>query len=126
MIVGIGTDLVLVSRIEAVLGRQGDRFAERILTEVELQRFRAHNQPARYLAKRFAAKEAILKALGTGLAKGMSWQDMQIDNDELGAPLVRLSGAALQRLEEGGGGRMLLSLSDEREQALAFVVWSAV
>ncbi len=125
MIIGIGTDLVLVSRIEEVLARQGERFARRILTPDELERYRAHGQPARYLAKRFAAKEAILKALGTGLAGGMSWQDMQIDNDALGAPGVVLSGAALARLQERGGGRMLLSLSDEREQALAFVVWSA-
>lgn len=124
MIRGIGTDMVLVSRIEAVLGRQGERFARRILTESEWQRFAAHKQPARYLAKRYAAKEAILKALGTGLAQGMSWQHIQIDNDSLGAPLVRLSGVAASHLEQGGGGSMLLSLSDEREQALAFAVWS--
>lgn len=124
MIRGIGTDMVLVSRIEAVLGRQGERFARRILTESEWQRFAAHKQPARYLAKRYAAKEAILKALGTGLAQGMSWQHIQIDNDRLGAPLVRLSGVAASYLEQGGGGRMLLSLSDEREQALAFAIWS--
>src|SRR5690606_25683281 len=92
VIVGIGTDLVLLSRIEAVLERQGERFARRILTPAELQRFLAHSQPARYLAKRYAAKEAILKALG--------------------------------RLQQGGGGRMLLSLSDERVQALAFALWS--
>lgn len=125
MITGIGTDIVLVSRIEAALGRQGERFARRILTDVELERFRTHSQPARYLAKRYAAKEAILKALGTGLAKGMSWQDMQIDNDANGAPQVLLSGVAAQWLEQRGGGRMLLSLSDEREQALAFAIWSA-
>lgn len=124
MIRGIGTDMVLVSRIEAVLGRQGERFARRILTEIEWQRFAAHKQPARYLAKRYAAKEAVLKALGTGLAQGMSWQHIQIDNDSLGAPLVRLSGVAANYIEQGGGGRMLLSLSDEREQALAFVIWS--
>lgn len=125
MIVGIGTDIVLVSRIEAALGRQGERFARRILTDTELERFKAHSQPARYLAKRYAAKEAILKALGTGLAKGMSWHFMQIDNDAQGAPQVVLSGVAAQRLSQGGGGRILLSLSDEREQALAFAVWSA-
>ena len=124
MIIGIGTDMVLVSRIEAVVGRQGERFAQRILTDDELQRYRAHFQPVRYLAKRYAAKEAILKALGTGLAKGMSWKHMQIDNDAQGAPHVVLSGVALERLQQGGGGRMLLSLSDEREQALAFAVWS--
>lgn len=124
MIRGIGTDMVLVSRIEAVLDRQGERFARRILTESEWQRFAAHKQPARYLAKRYAAKEAILKALGTGLAQGMSWQHIQIDNDSLGAPVVRLSGVAASYLEQGGGGRMLLSLSDEREQALAFAIWS--
>ena len=125
MIIGIGTDLVLLSRIEAVMERQGERFAQRILTPAELQRFRSHSQSARYLAKRYAAKEAILKALGTGLAKGMSWQHMQIDNDAQGAPFVTLSGVALQRLQQGGGGRMLLSLSDEREQALAFALWTS-
>jgi len=125
MIRGIGTDMVLVSRIEAVLGRQGDRFARRILTEPEWQRYLAHGQPARFLAKRFAAKEAILKALGTGLGQGMSWHCIQIDRTPLGAPTVVLSGAALGRLQAGGGGEMLLSLSDEREQALAFAVWSA-
>ena len=125
MIIGIGTDLVLVSRIQAVLGRQGERFAARILTPAERQRFSSHSQPVRYLAKRYAAKEAILKALGTGLAKGMSWQHMQIDNDAQGAPQVTLSGVALERLQRGGGGRILLSLSDEREQALAFALWSS-
>ena len=112
MIRGIGTDLVLVSRIEAVLTRQGERFARRILTADEFERFAAHGQPARYLAKRFAAKEAILKALGTGLAGGLSWQHMQIDRDELGAPQVVLSGVAADKLAAGGGGRMLLSLSE--------------
>ena len=72
MIRGIGTDLVLVSRIEAALGRQGERFARRILTPDEFARFADHGQPARFLAKRFAAKEAIMKALGTGLAGGLS------------------------------------------------------
>lgn len=124
MIRGIGTDLVLVSRIEAALGRQGERFARRILTPDEFARFADHGQPARFLAKRFAAKEAIMKALGTGLAGGLSWQHMQIDRDALGAPVVVLSGAAAQRVADGGGGRMLLSLSDEREQALAFALWS--
>ncbi|PAU89677.1 holo-ACP synthase [Pseudomonas sp. WN033] len=125
MIIGIGTDLVLVARIEAVVARQGERFARRILTPAEFQRYATHHQPLRFLAKRFAAKEAILKALGTGLAKGMSWQHIQIDSDANGAPLVVLSGAAQARLRQGGGGRMLLSLSDEREQALAFALWSA-
>lgn len=125
MIRGIGTDMVLVGRIEAVLGRQGDRFARRILTDAEWQRYAVHGQPARFLAKRFAAKEAILKALGTGLGQGMSWHCIQIDRNALGAPVVVLSGAALSRLVNGGGGSMLLSLSDEREQALAFAVWSA-
>mgnify|MGYP003137110080 CR=1 FL=1 len=86
MIRGIGTDLVLVSRIEAALGRQGERFARRILTPDEFARFADHGQPARFLAKRFAAKEAIMKALGTGLAGGLSWQHMQIDRDPLGGP----------------------------------------
>lgn len=124
MIRGIGTDLVLVERIEQALQRHGERFARRILHDSEYQRFVTHRQPARYLAKRFAAKEAAFKALGTGMADGLSWQQLRVLNDARGAPLLELSGRAAELLQAGGGGRLLLSLTDERDHAMAFVVWS--
>ena len=89
-IAGIGTDIVELSRIEQALAR-GDRLARRILTPAELERFAAHTQPARYLAKRFAAKEAAVKALGTGIGVGISWQHIRVDNHPGGAPFLVFS-----------------------------------
>lgn len=120
MSLGIGTDIVAISRIVSALERQGPKFAARILTTTELFLFQQNTQPARYLAKRFAAKEAILKALGTGLAQGMRWQDIEISRNELGGPVVSLTGAAQARMHALGGQRMLLSLSDEQDLAIAF------
>lgn len=120
MSLGIGTDIVAISRIASALERQGPKFAARILTTTELFLFQQNTQPARYLAKRFAAKEAILKALGTGLAQGMRWQDIEISRNELGGPVVSLTGAAQARMHALGGQRMLLSLSDEQDLAIAF------
>lgn len=120
MSIGIGTDIVAISRIASALERQGPKFAARILTTTELFLFQQNNAPARYLAKRFAAKEAILKALGTGLAQGMRWQDIEISRNELGGPVVSLTGAAQARMHALGGQRMLLSLSDEQDLAIAF------
>jgi holo-[acyl-carrier protein] synthase len=125
MIKGIGTDIVALQRIEQVLQRQGDRFAQRILTEKEWQEFQVATQPARLLAKRFAAKEAAAKALGTGIGRGISWQDFQVDHDEQGAPLLIVQGGAQQRLTVLGANQCLLSLSDEEQYAVAFVVLSA-
>lgn len=120
MSLGIGTDIVAISRIASALERQGPKFAARILTTTELFLFQQNTQPARYLAKRFAAKEAVLKALGTGLAQGMRWQDIEISRNELGGPVVSLTGAAQARMHALGGQRMLLSLSDEQDLAIAF------
>ena len=117
MILGIGTDLVLVSRIEAVLGRQGERFARRILTDAELERFRQHGQPARYLAKRFAAKEAVIKALGE--TSGASLKDIEILADDRGKPLVKLHGKARKRAQALGLAEIAVSLSHSREYAVA-------
>lgn len=122
MIGGIGTDLVEISRLEAVVERQGDRFIQRILTPEEQDQYRALAHPTRYLAKRFAAKEAVAKALGTGIGRGVSWQDILIQNDENGAPLAVLSGGALARMKHLGVERCHLSISDEQRYATAFVV----
>lgn len=122
MILGIGTDIVQIDRIEAALQRQGERLAKRILTPREQAHFDGHSQPARYLAKRFAAKEAAAKALGTGIAQGVSFQHFEIDNDALGAPQLSFSGEAAKLQSLRGIKALHLSLSDERDYAVAMVV----
>ena len=119
---GIGTDIVQIVRIEAVIERQGMRFVQRILTPVEVQEYDNSRLGVRLLAKRFAAKEAIVKALGTGIGHGVGWQDMTIEHDDKGAPLVGLCGGAEQRAKQLGGSRMLLSLADESDYVVAFAV----
>jgi holo-[acyl-carrier protein] synthase len=86
--------------------------------------FRSASQPAAFLAKRFAAKEAAAKALGTGIGRGISWQHMHIEHDEMGAPLLIFSGAAAQRQADLGSQIAHISIADELDQALAFVVLS--
>ena len=122
--IAIGTDILKLDRIDEVMGRLGERFMQRILTEAEQQEFKDSAQPNRLLGKRFAAKEAIAKALGTGIGRGVSWQDMQIEHDEYGAPLVRLSGGALEVAVARGGSRVELSLADETDYVVAFAVLS--
>ena len=122
MVIAVGTDILRVQRVAEVQGRLGERFVKRILTPTELEEYRDSAMPDRLLAKRFAAKEAVAKALGTGIGRGVSWQDIEICHDEHGAPLVRLTGGARRVAAERGGGKMLLSLSDEDEYVVAFAV----
>ncbi|MDZ7853301.1 MAG: holo-ACP synthase [Halomonas sp.] len=122
MIIGIGTDITRVARFEHAMGRHGQRFALRLLGEWEQQRFRDHGLPAAFLAKRFAAKEAFVKALGTGLRRGMRWTEIQVVNDALGRPSLVLSGKALEIAEAAGVRSVHLSLSDEEALTVAFVV----
>ena len=122
MIVGIGTDIIEVARIEEMLARRGQALASRLLSESELQGFAAHHTPARFLAKRFAAKEATLKALGTGLRNGMRWTDISVGHDALGKPLLALSGAARQHFDSLGASHAHISLSDERHYVVALVI----
>ena len=124
MIVGIGTDIVQVSRIQQSLDRLGDAFAHRILTENELEIFKASNQPAAFLAKRFAAKEAAAKALGTGIGK-VSFQHLEVSNDALGAPKLKFYGYAHELQLMKAINHLHLSLSDEKDNAVAFVVLEA-
>lgn len=121
MIFGIGTDIVAIARIEEGLERHGDRFAERILADSELEGFRSAARPASYLAKRFAAKEAMAKALGTGFRDGLSLRHIAVGHDVKGRPLIEVSGRAEELCRELGIGARHLSISDEHEYAVAFV-----
>ena len=122
MIAGIGTDLVSRRRIFNSWERFGERFVGRILTAAELERFRGSHCPENLLAKCFAAKEAVAKALGTGIAQGVSWQHIELGREACGQPTICLAGAALVRLQALGASRVLISLSDEGDYVLAFAV----
>lgn len=121
-IAGIGADLVAVERVRGALARHGQRFADRILTAAEQEGFRRAADPAALLARRFAVKEAAAKALGTGIAAGVSFQDFELRHDSVGAPRLHLSGRAAALAVDAGVGRVHVSISDERDRALAFVV----
>ncbi|MCS5587721.1 MAG: holo-ACP synthase [Porticoccaceae bacterium] len=122
MTIAIGADIVEIQRIADAVESHGDKFAQRILTDSELADYRARSQSTAFLAKRFAAKEAISKALGTGIGQGVSFQHMVISNNRAGAPQVTLQGAAAEVLKSLGGTQVLLSLSDEKQYALAYAV----
>lgn len=121
MIVGIGTDLLEIVRIEQALART-PRLPERILTPQELEAYRQHARPVLFLAKRFAAKEAAVKALGTGIGRGISWQHFEISHDSLGRPLLKVSGEAAKRAAASGVSHWHLSYTDERAYVSAFVI----
>lgn len=121
MIHGVGTDIVEVARIDTALRRHGDRFACRVLAEAEFAEFQRSAQPAHFLAKRFAAKEAGAKALGTGFADGVSLKDLQVGKDERGRPVLAMHGRAAELCAQFGVTRIHLSLADERQHAIAFV-----
>jgi holo-[acyl-carrier protein] synthase len=121
VIYGIGIDLVRISRIATAIDRHGHRFAERILSEYELEEYAASRYKARFTAKHFAAKEALLKALGTGLRMGIQWRHMEVRNDALGKPFLICRGRVQELFSERGIAASFLSLSDEAEYAAAFV-----
>ncbi|WP_406731971.1 holo-ACP synthase [Vibrio scophthalmi] len=125
-IIGLGTDIAEIERVEKALARSGMAFAERILTAQEFAVFDSLKQQGRYLAKRFAAKEAASKALGTGIAMGVSFQDFTIANDELGKPILTLSGKALEIATTKGVAHIHLSISDERHYAMATVIYETM
>jgi holo-[acyl-carrier protein] synthase len=122
MIHGIGTDIVEVSRIEDSLARFGEAFAQRILTEREWQAFELSQTRARFLAKRFAAKEAFAKALGTGLRAPATFQNIGVSHDDLGKPMLDLAPELQTLLDQRGIRFQHLSISDEKALAVAFVV----
>ena len=123
MTIAIGTDIVEIERISNAFKRQGDRLINRVLTSAErdrLKQFSNEDLQIAYLAKRWCAKEAIAKALGTGIAKGVGFQQIEISNSDLGAPEALLTEGALDRLTAIGGKKVLISLSDERQYAVAY------
>lgn len=122
MIIGVGTDLCEIGRIERALDRFGERFARRILVESELERFYANRRPAAYLAKRFAAKEALSKALGTGIHFPMNWHNVAVENATSGKPALRFSEPLSELLRRRGIKQAHVSLTDETGMACAFVV----
>ena len=129
MILGIGSDLVDIKRIESSLERFGDRFIRRVFTEVEQKRSEGRAERAASYAKRFAAKEACSKALGTGLRRGVFWRDMGVVNLRGGKPSMALTGGAAARLAEltpvGMTAQIDLTITDEYPLAQAFVIISA-
>jgi holo-[acyl-carrier protein] synthase len=122
MILGIGTDIISVARIEAAVQRHGDTFAKRILSTHELVELDGHAHPARFLAKRFAAKEAFAKATGQGLRHPISLQRITVSHDELGKPIFVFDELLAEHLTKLGIVRHHLSLSDEKDTAVAFVI----
>ncbi len=122
MIVGVGTDLVKIERLAHSLRRFGDRYAQRILTEAEYEDFQTAANPAAFLAKRFAAKEAMAKAMGTGFRDGLSLQHIGVSHTALGQPVIQCTDIAADYLQQHNISQVHLSLSDEKEHALAFVV----
>ncbi|MCW1404169.1 holo-ACP synthase [Pararhodobacter zhoushanensis] len=129
MILGIGTDLANIERIAGTLDRFGDRFRHRVFTDLELAKANRRKDEAGTLAKRWAAKEACSKALGTGLAMGISWKDMGVVNRRGGQPTMLLTGWAAERLAAmtpaGYEAVVHVSLTDDHPWAQAFVVIEA-
>ncbi len=121
MILGLGTDICEVARIEAALSRRAT-LAGRILTPVEHLLFEQSTDPARFLAKRFAAKEAAVKALGTGIGRGVGWHQVSIEKDSLGRPLLKFNGMAADIAGQKGITQWHLSYSDERHYVVATVI----
>jgi holo-[acyl-carrier protein] synthase len=130
MILGIGNDLIDIRRIEHTLERYGERFLDRVFTDIERRKSDRRNQRAASYAKRFAAKEACAKALGTGLNRSVYWRDMGVVNLPGGQPTMRLTGGALKRLIEitppGMTAVIHLTLTDDQPLAQAIVLISAV
>lgn len=122
MIFGVGTDVVEIGRIEKVLERYGEKFARRVLCEPELKRFLGHRLPASYLAKRFAAKEAFTKALGTGIRSPANWHGVWVVNLPSGKPVLQFSEPLKKLLEHKGVTQTHVSLSDEKGIVFATVV----
>ena len=130
MIIGVGSDLVNISRIEKTLARYGNRFITRIYTQKEQKKAASRTHPAATYAKRFAAKEACSKALGTGFRKGVFFRDLGVTNLASGQPTMELTGGALKQLEtmipKGMKAQIHLSLTDDYPWAQAFVIIEAI
>jgi holo-[acyl-carrier protein] synthase len=130
MIIGIGSDITDVRRVAKVIERHGERFLGRVFTEIERAKAERRKNRVETYAKRFAAKEACAKALGTGMRAGVWWRDMGVVNLPSGRPTLKLTGGALKRLHEltptGHEARIDLTITDEGPMAQALVIISAV
>ncbi len=130
MIIGIGSDLIDIRRIQKTLDRFGDRFTHRVFTDIERAKAARRVEPAATFAKRFAAKEACSKALGSGIRMGVAWREMGVVNLRSGQPTLQLAGGALARLNamipEGHVPAIHLTMTDDHPLAQAFVVIEAV
>ncbi len=122
MIVGIGTDIVETSRILGLYKKHDESFSKRILSKSELEKYQEQSIKEKFLAKKWAAKEAISKALGTGFTKGVCFSEMTIEHTEEGKPLVFLTGKTKQYADSIGIKKWSISISDEKHYALAFVI----
>src|SRR5580692_2130331 len=126
MILGVGTDIIEVARIQASYEQFGERFLNRILHENEIAYCLSHKSPAPFLAARFAAKEAISKAFGTGIGAQLSWQDMEVARRESGEPYVILHGKGEALLQARQGRVVLISLSHTQQHATAVAILESV
>lgn len=121
-ILGLGTDIVEIARIEDVVSRSGERLARRILSPGEWEQYQIHQQPVRFLAKRFAVKEAASKALGTGIRNGLAFNQFEVANNPLGKPELILHGVAREMAGQMGVTSIHVTLADERHYACATVI----
>jgi len=121
-VVGIGVDIVETLRIAQMIERHAEQFVQRVYTPHEIQYSQSRKQANQHFAARWAAKEAVLKAIGTGWRRGISWQDVEVHNEPGGRPLVRLTGGAREVADRLGIVQMLISLSHCRSHAVAYVV----
>ena len=131
MIIGIGTDIIDIKRIEKVIIKYGDKFKKRCFLKNEIKRSESKFYSINSYAKRYAAKEACSKALGTGLSRGVFWKDIEIINNKYGKPFIKLHNNALKRIKNmtTRNYKIEVSLSDEKNYAVAnviiFVIWKA-
>ncbi|MEM7302806.1 MAG: holo-ACP synthase [Pseudomonadota bacterium] len=130
MIIGLGSDLIDIRRIEKTLERHGERFTQRLFTDIEQEKSDKRAERAASYAKRFAAKEACAKALGTGIRKGVFWKDMGVVNLPSGKPTMNLTGGAAKQLEkmvpEGFDAHIHLTITDDYPLAQAFLIIEAL
>ncbi len=122
MIKGLGSDIISVARIQKAIDRNAERFLETVFTDSEITYCQKHQESARHFAGRFAAKEALVKAIGTGFRQGITWKDIEVYNDELGKPHYRFSEKVLEIV---GEGHFMLTISHCHEFATATALWLA-
>jgi holo-[acyl-carrier protein] synthase len=121
-VLGIGTDIVECLRIAQMIDRHGELFITRVYTPYEIRYCQSRRQATQHFAGRWAAKEAVLKALGTGWRRGISWRDVEVRNDSAGRPVVALGGGAREIVEQQGIGQVLVSISHCRSHATAYAM----